>query len=233
MRIHWLQHVPFEGLGVIEHWAQTNHHTISATRFHQQDRLPPVDAFNWLIVMGGPMGVYDTNTYPWLDDETRLIEQAIAGGKSVLGICLGAQLIAAALGARVFPNNQKEIGWFPVTLTPEGRRSPFFPGGPRELTVFHWHGDTFALPAGATRLAGSAACANQAFLHGNCVLALQFHLEVTPEGVRRLIDNCGDELVDGPTIQGRERLLAGSQQAAEMHASMRRILDQLQTGDQP
>lgn len=225
--IHWFQHVPFEGLGVIETWLTARGCTPNVTRFHAGDSLPDPDSIDWLIVMGGPMGVYDQDRYPWLKEEIAWIRDAIASGKTVFGVCLGAQLIAAALGAKVYPNGQKEIGWFPVRLTEEGRQSLLLKGFPQELPAFHWHGDTFDLPAGGVRLMTSVACANQAFSHGNRVVGLQFHLEVTPGGVSALIDQCGHELIPGPFIQTAGQLQGSSDRFNSINLQMNVLLDHL------
>jgi GMP synthase-like glutamine amidotransferase len=225
--IHWFQHVPFEGLGTIEPWLTARGQAPIVTRLHANDPLPNISAIDWLIVMGGPMGVYDQDRYPWLKDEIAVIGEAIAAGKTVMGICLGAQLIAAALGAKVYPNTQKEIGWFPVTVTDEGRRSRLLRSFPTELPVFHWHGDTFDLPPGGTHLIASAACANQAFSYRDRVVGLQFHLEVTPAGVDALIDHCGNELVQSLFIQAADQLRAGSDRFDPMHRRMAALLDRL------
>src|SRR6478672_4002501 len=159
--IHYVQHVPFEGLGCIETWAFEKGHTLSATKFYQGDPLPELATIDWLVVMGGPMSGHDETQHPWLKDEKKFIKQAIAAGKTVVGICLGAQLIADVLGAHVYKNTYKEIGWFEVTRTaPENDllndlNIPF--------PVFHWHGDTFDLSDDAQTLLQSKVCANQAF----------------------------------------------------------------------
>ena len=225
--IHWFQHVPFEGLGTIESWLTAHGRTPTVTRFYAGDPLPEVDAIDWLIVMGGPMGVYDQDRHPWLKDEIALIGEAIAKGKTVLGICLGAQLIAAALGAKVYPNHRKEIGWFPVSLTEEGQRSPLLKGFPPSLPVFHWHGDTFDLPPGCAHLIRSEACVNQAFGCRDRVIGLQFHLEVTPASVQALIDHCGHELVPASFIQTAEQLRAPSGRFDPIHRQMAALLDHL------
>jgi GMP synthase-like glutamine amidotransferase len=225
--IHWFQHVPFEGLGTIEHWLTAHGQVPAVTRFHADDPLPTINAIDWLIVMGGPMGVYDLDRHPWLKEEIAVIGEAITEGKTVLGICLGAQLIAAALGAKVYPNGQKEIGWFPVTLTNEGRRSPLLKGCPPELTVFHWHGDTFDLPPGGTHLMASAACANQAFSYRDRVIGLQFHLEVAPYHIDALITHCADELVPAPFIQSPEQLRTPTDRFDSIHRQMAALLDRL------
>ncbi|TEB13019.1 type 1 glutamine amidotransferase [Pelotomaculum propionicicum] len=136
--------------------------------------------FGALIVLGGPMNVYEEDAYPYLRQVDLLIKQAVKQGMPVLGTCLGGQLIAKALGAPVTLNPVQEIGWYLMRLTAEGSKSPFFKDLPGEFPVFHWHSDTFALPGGASHLAETGACANQAFSYGPNVLAVQFHLEITP-----------------------------------------------------
>jgi GMP synthase-like glutamine amidotransferase len=224
MNIHWLQHVPFEGLGSIEKWAGKMGHTFSCTRLFAGDPLPQHIQFGMLVIMGGPMGIYDEQEYPWLITEKSFVQTAIEVGKPVLGICLGAQLIADVLGARVSANTQKEIGWFPVTRTnliPDGLMGIL----PENQTVFHWHGDTFDLPAGAVHLYASNACRNQAFLYKDRVLALQFHLETTFESGIPLIQNCRTELVPGPSIQTEQEIVDGIKRFAGINGTMNRILE--------
>jgi GMP synthase-like glutamine amidotransferase len=175
----------------------------SYTCFFKDPVLPQLKGLDLIIIMGGPMSVNDESTLPWLRLEKQFIHEAVEQGISVLGICLGAQLIASALGARVYQNTQKEIGWFPIKATP-GPISTF--RFPDTCTVFHWHGETFDLPSRAVRLAKSVACENQAFQIGQHVMGLQFHLETTPESARALLDNCWDELVPGPYIQTESEL---------------------------
>lgn len=228
MRIHYFQHVPFEGLGSIETWAGANRHPLTATRFYQSDPLPRIDDIDWLIVMGGPMGVYDEDQYAWLVAEKRLIEQAITRDQVVIGICLGAQLIADVLGARVYPNRVKEIGWFPIELTETGRRSPLFDFLPITLHVFHWHGDTFDLPPGAVHIAQSEACQHQAFVYRERVIGLQFHLESTPAGVEDMLRNCSGDLVAGRYIQSPQQMLQPRENFGRINEAMREILGRLQ-----
>lgn len=226
MRIHTLQHVPFEGLGSIDEWAARRGAAITMTSFFADDSLPTLDAIDWLVVMGGPMNIYQEDTYPWLSQEKKYIKDAIAAGKIVLGICLGAQLIADALGAQVVANQHKEIGWFPITLSHEAgpELTKIFPA---ELTVMHWHGDTFHLPPGARRLASSAVCLNQGFIYKERVVGLQFHLESTPESLKALIENCSDELVAGPYIQDQELLMKEKHRFKEINEVMDRLLEHL------
>lgn len=185
MRIHWLQHADFEGLGSMEAWLVGRGHSLSGTRLQHGEALPEPAAFDALIVMGGPMNIYEYQAHPWLRTEKALIRAAIAQGRRVLGICLGAQLIADVLGGPVTRNAEPEIGWLPLRLTDEGRVHPLLAGLPETFISFHWHGDTYALPPGATRLIDSAACVQQAFAwDGSRVLGLQFHPEVTlPQAV--------------------------------------------------
>jgi GMP synthase (glutamine-hydrolysing) len=201
MRVHYLQHVPFEGLGCIDEWAQNQGHALSATALFAGDAFPELSAFDWLIVMGGPMGVNETDKFPWMAQEQQFIAQCIRQEKKVLGICLGAQLIAKALGADVYPNPTKEIGWHPVTRSAAAKKAGFKFILPQSFYAFHWHGDTFDLPVGAVHLAQSQACRRQAFFYPPGTLGLQFHLESTRSSICDLIQNCGDELISAPYIQ--------------------------------
>lgn len=222
MKLHYLQHVPFEGLGIIKEWAVSQSAKISVSQLFNNDPVPSLDSFDWLIVMGGPMGIYDHDEYPWLVEEKQLIKAAIDAGKTVIGICLGAQLIADVLGTKVYPGPQKEIGWFPIQRATDAPEII-----PEELVAFHWHGDTFDLPEGAIHLASSAACRNQGFIYNKRVIGLQFHLETTPESMEALIENCGNELVDTPTIQTTEQMRAGLPNIGKINTAMKDLLDQL------
>jgi len=228
MRIHVLQHVPFEGPAGISEWAARRGHPIGTTPLFEHRRLPAPGAFDWLVVMGGPMGVRDEADYPWMAGEKGLIREAIDGGKTVIGVCLGAQLIADVLGARVYRNAHREIGWFPIELTEPGRASGPLAFLPSRLEVFHWHGDTFELPAGAIHLASSAGCAHQAFLWEGRVLGLQFHPESTPAAVADIVANCADEIIPGGYVQDAERMLAAPKEGyARIHQALFGILDRL------
>ena len=195
MAVLVFRHVPFEPLGRIADALDL--HSIEWRYVDLWQPEPPADLpveeAQGLVFMGGPMSVNDP--LPWLRQEERYIGRAMASGVPVLGVCLGAQLLAKCLGARVFPMGRKEIGWYPVRLTPEGMCDPLLQGLREEETVFHWHGETFDLPAGAERLAESGICANQAFRLGSKLYGLQFHPEVTPEIIaswQREDVNCGD-----------------------------------------
>lgn len=224
MRAHYLQHVPFEGPGSIEPALRAAGYEISHTRIFKSAVLPEPDDIDLLVVMGGPMSVHDENEFPWLAPEKKFIRNLIESGKPVLGICLGAQLIASAMGARVYKNPVKEIGWFPVQgVTSAGSASFSFPPS---MEVFHWHGETFDLPTGAVRLAGSEGCENQAFQIGGSVIGLQFHLETTPELARELTANCRHELIHSRYVQTEEVILAaGPERYRAIHQQMSKVLD--------
>lgn len=207
MKIHYFQHVPFEGLGCISDWINKPGNSFTATRFYEDQKLPFVDICDFLIVMGGPMGVYDEAQYPWLKKEKEFIAKALDKGKKVIGICLGAQLLAEVLGAKVYTNDKKEIGWFPVTKTGEGRKYSSLKNFPDNQMVFHWHRDTFELPKDSIHLLRSEACENQSFIYKDQALALQFHLEMRQKDISSILENCRNELQSGPYIQTEEQIL--------------------------
>lgn len=200
-KVHYLQHVPFEGLGYIETWVREKGCDLSVTKLFEEHQFPDLKSFDLLIIMGGPMGVYEEDKYLWLAEEKFFIKKAIDAGKCVLGICLGSQLIAASLGAKVYPNLEKEIGWLPITFTDDIAQKELFDSKEKSLFVFQWHGDTFDLPQNAKLLASSNVCCNQAFLYNNNVLGLQFHFEVTEASCSEMLENGIEELVTAPYIQ--------------------------------
>jgi len=223
MKAHYLQHVPFEGLGSIAPWLEAAGYEVSRTRLFAAEKPPAADAVDFLVIMGGPMSVNDEDEYPWLVREKRFVRDVIEAGKPVLGVCLGAQLIANCLGARVFRNAVKEIGWFPIQGIPLAGKTIF--GFPPSAEVFHWHGETFDLPQGAVHLAQSAACRNQAFQYGRSVIGLQFHLETTPDSARELVKHCRDELVPAEYIQAEAEIVnAGPEKYRSINGLMGQVL---------
>ncbi len=225
MRIHYFKHVPFEGLGMIQGWAEERGQHVTRTAFYDPDHtIPSPEDYDALVIMGGSMGVYDEAQYPWLAAEKHHIASAINAGKPVLGICLGAQLIVASLGAKVAPHTHKEIGWFPVAVTDQAAGHPILSGLNHAISVFHWHGDRFEIPEGALHLMCSEACDNQAFLYGDRVLGLQFHLEMDAPAINAIVEACGDELTPSRWIQSAEVI---QQKAAiiQTRLALYRLLD--------
>lgn len=226
-RLHYIQHAPFETPGSILEWSTAAGVTLSSTRLFNGESLPNPDSFDCLIVMGGPMGVHDGAKYRWLKAETSFIEASIKAGKIVVGICLGAQLVADVLGAGVRQNEQKEIGWFPITTTTENRSIPSTGFLPERLTVFHWHGDTFDIPSSSVRIAGSEGCANQGFVYGDRVVGLQFHLEVTPDTLAEMVKNGRHELVPGKYVQDERTIMEDNIHIGQNNKYIFRLLTNL------
>lgn len=227
MKIHYLKHVPFEGLGSMQSFFADRDYELDFTNLYEEQPLPDMDAFHGLVVMGGPMGVYDDLQYPWLEKEKLFIKNAIQAGKKVLGICLGAQLIAQVLGAEVYKNKHKEIGWFPIEISREIETTIFKDIFTGPVNVFHWHGDTFDIPEKAVPLASSRACANQGFLFDERVAGFQFHLETTAESARSLVEHCGDELDGSEFVQSEQIILGSEEKFIEINSIMAQVLDRL------
>lgn len=226
MHIHYFQHVPFEGLSCIADWANRHQHQVTYTRWYENTDTSAVAAADWLIIMGGPMGVYEQDHHPWMTTEIALIREAIQQNKKVLGICLGSQLIAAALGANVYPHTQPEIGWFPLDLSFQGQAAPLETVLPHHFNTFHFHGDTFDVPAGATRFAASAACSHQAFIYGDRVIGLQFHMELTAESLQEMIlHGAGAIAAGGPFVQNEEKIRQHMNLLTQNTENMYRLLD--------
>ena len=224
MRIHSLEHAPFEGPGRIATWAEERGHTLTRTAFHDGEAPPALDAFDLLVIMGGPMSIHEHRDHPWLPVEKHFLTEAIRAQKPILGICLGAQLLADVLGGKVFQNPVKEIGWFPVRML--DCAAPFG-AFPERLTVMHWHGDTFTIPAGARRVAESDACANQAFIYGDRVVGLQFHIELEKVGIEDLSAASLDEAGTAPFIQSRGQLIAPPPESIGGKTALFALLDEL------
>lgn len=226
-RLHYIQHVPFETPGSIVDWANTSGVSLSSTRTFENEPMPDPDTFDILVVMGGPMGVHDDAKYGWLKAEKNLIESTVEADKPVLGICLGAQLLADVLGARVFQNSHKEIGWYSVTTTAENGSVHATGTLPREFTAFHWHGDMFDIPDGAKRIAASEACMNQGFAYHDRVIGLQFHLEVTGISLIAMAENGRHELIADKYVQTEGSVLRNREFISTNNKYMSRIMSNL------
>ena len=229
LRFLSIEHVPQEGVGTISAYIRDLGGQLIRHRQYQQQSLSvPHDDYDVLVAMGGPMGVHDGDQYSWLNDELRFIREAISRDKSVLGVCLGAQMIAKALGAEVRKHSCTEIGWFPILFEDVFLGTPLGQKLDRQMDVLHWHGDTFATPPGAMRIAGSEACANQGFLYEGRVLGLQFHLEMGVEEVDVMTEHFKDELLPEKFVQGGEEIKARTtESAAPAQRALFSILDGL------
>jgi GMP synthase-like glutamine amidotransferase len=182
---------------MIKDWAEERAHQIEVFKAYEGE-LPRQDSFDLLVILGGPMSVNDT--FDWLEAEKAFVKKSIDNGCLVLGICLGAQMIAKVLGKSVYPNSTKEIGWFPISCSGNFLKD--------ELKVLHWHGETFDLPDGAELLASSPVCKNQAFAYEDTVLGLQFHLEMDERAICEIIENCKHELVESEYVQSENEIIS-------------------------
>jgi len=222
-----LQHVPYETPGCIENWINEKSYSYKITKLFNGETLPEVSGIDWLIVMGGPMSVNDTEKFPWLIDEKHFIREAAGKGKVVIGICLGSQLIAEVLGSRVYKNAEKEIGWFPVIKSSDRANSPLLKKFNNTETVFHWHGDTFDIPEGSLHTFTSRACRNQCFIYNERVLGLQFHVEVTEDLLESMLVNGLEEIVPAQYIQDVDSIRNGTSNIKRNNELMYSILDEL------
>lgn len=217
MKIHYLQHVPFENLGSLAPSFEKKGHQLSSTRLYSNETFPAIDDVDWVVIMGGPMGIFDEDQYPWLAPEKHFIKGAIDANKTVIGICLGAQLLAHVLGARVYPNEHKEIGWFDVIPSDDVKKTPLATVFNQPITAFHWHGDTFDIPDGAHLIGSTAACKNQGFVFEDKIVGLQFHLESTGESISSLVTHCSNELDNSQFVQSADILQGGSHRCPKLN----------------
>jgi GMP synthase (glutamine-hydrolysing) len=198
MRIHFIQHVPFEYPGSIIKWTAENNHTTGFTKTFEQPVFPEPDQFDLLVILGGPMGVYEEEKFPWIAEEKKFIHVVIAAKKKVFGVCLGSQLIATVLGAKVYPHTLKEIGWWPVQKT---NNHPLTAALAAEFISFHLHGDTFDLPVGAIQLFRTKGCEQQGFIYNDNVAAIQFHPEIENELLQNMIEHEKETFIQSTYIQ--------------------------------
>lgn len=226
MRLHCLQHVPFEGPAAIADWCAARGHALLGVHPYRGERFPAPESVEALAVMGGPMSANDDATLAWLVDEKRFVERVLRAGRPILGVCLGAQILASVLGARVYRAQQREIGWWPLRVRPEARAGTPLAGWPETLVPLHWHGETFDLPAGAIHLAETDVCPHQAFAHGRA-LGLQFHAEATPESVAEISTACAQEIGSGRFEQPAVAIRAQAAHCAALRPLLFSALDAL------
>lgn len=226
MRIHILQHVPYESPGSISDWAEEKGFPVSYTQFYKNVKLPQPEDFDLLVIMGGPMNIYESEKFPWLMPEKDFIRNCITAKKKILGICLGSQLLANAMGAKVFRNNETEIGWFPIYKKGTHPVLNLFPEG--DITAFHWHDDTFEIPMGAVPLFYSETTKNQGFIFDDHVFALQFHWEIQPDTLQELIKHVSGGLVPQKHVQTPENMLNHKIQFETARKYLRNLLDYIQ-----
>lgn len=208
MKILLLQHDPLDGPGALLEWAVERGHIVTSCLMGEES-LPPIGSFDLLVGLGGPMGAYDEEKYPWLIAEKEYLRRTFAAGKKILGLCLGCQMLADALGGKAFRHTHKEFGWQPIVPLPEG--TEWF-GTDKVFPAFQWHGDTYTLPPGAVQLARNEAAEQQAFLlerdGGGKALGLQFHLEWTEQMAREALGEPGVAPPASPYVQTPEEILS-------------------------
>lgn len=226
MKIHILQHVAFEGPAYIEEWAKEASATLSYTLLYEGDiQFPAVGDIDVVVIMGGPMSVNDEHLYGWISREKAFISACIGERKKIIGICLGAQMIASCLGARVYPASEKEIGWHAVrrnAALSENWLTRIFNASPQ---VFHWHGEQFDLPGSAEDLLTTDANNHQAYLIDDYILGFQFHLEATEESIRAMLAHGSDELVARPFVQSAAQILGSLHHVPVINQLMKSVLD--------
>jgi len=224
MKVQVLQHVPFEDLGCIATWLAKHNAQTDYIRFYQGQTPPAEDLPDLVIALGGPMSVNDEAEHPWLEDEKRHVRALLSAQVPLLGICLGAQLVASATGQRVYPGPEREIGWFPIYATGNIDTADTF-SFPATLDAFHWHGETFDLPPGAQHIARSAVCENQAFQLGRRCIGVQFHLETTRQSMLSMLEHCAEDLQTTNRYVQRKDIIEAADDG--YYAAVNRVMDQL------
>lgn len=208
MRIVCITHADFETPGIIEPWAKTKGYEFNICKPYLGEALPAVDTFDFLIIMGGPQSPLSMDKSPYLRDEIQLARTAFANQKRILGFCLGAQLIGEALGAKTQPSPEKEVGVYPITLTPDGIDDPLLQGFPQSFPVSHWHNDMPGLTDSATLLAYSQGCPRQIIRYQPLVYGFQCHLEFSLQNIEAIIHACPGDLTSSTYTQSKAALLA-------------------------
>ncbi len=228
-QIHYLQHVPFEGLGAMQTYFDRHQMPTTSTKLYDSNGLkkfPSLNEFDVLVIMGGPMSVHDESLHSWLKQEKQFIQSCLHANKPILGICLGAQLLAQALEAQVSKNLYREIGWWPSQTSRNIKKTAFAKVWPKKFLAFHWHGETFSIPKDAEHLVESPACLHQGFSRFNRQIGLQFHLETTLESAQLLVEHCSDELDNSTYVQSIEKILQSSHHFDELNLFLFKLLDE-------
>lgn len=228
MKVLIVKHARFEREGNMQSWLHRNHAEIDYLNLFEPHHFPWPESYDLIILLGGPMSINDESGFPWLVAEKRFVKQAIDVQTPVLGICLGGQLIASALGAKVTDSPETEIGWHRVESL-QGQEATF--QFPKTMEIFNWHNETFDLPEGATPLIYSQACKNQGFQYGDTVIGLQCHPEVTADIIQEWIDEIGEQMVVGPFVQSRDEMFDQVESRIERAQQLiEQILDYLVKG---
>ena len=234
MRIHIIQHMPFDSAGYLSDWANQPDNFVTVSRPFETEWYPSLECFDLCIVLGGAMSAKDTQKYPWLGRELDFLEKSVIKRKKMLGICLGAQLISRVLGGTVYQSQYREIGWHPVRLTPAAKSLPLFNRSPDSWMAFHWHKDTFSIPPMGYRFAETDGCPNQGFLYEDHVMAMQFSMESDFQTVEALLSNCRNDFVLGSYVQTEEEIRTGLRtHLRSMHLLLDRWLGEWIRGPEP
>lgn len=225
MKIAYIIHADFEKPGFIETWAKKNNHKCREYSSYKGESLPQPNEFDFLVVMGGPQSPLSMEKSPYLKNEIDLIKKALAQNKCIIGICLGAQLIGEALGAKTERSPYREIGVFPIMLLDGAKSDPIFSKLPRVFDVMHWHNDMPGLPIGAELIAKSEGCPRQIFRYGDRVYGFQCHFEMTKDLAQGMIANCPDDLINDKYVRNREELLTTDYDSINL--KLEKVLDHL------
>ncbi len=228
MRLHYLQHVEFERPFLVKSWAEEKGIELTRTAFFLDEALPSLAEIDALLILGGPMSVHDEEKYPWLKTEMQFVAAAMRSTKPVLGICLGAQMMARTLGSQVIIMPEKEIGWFDIEWSEAAKKNPLFSDLSKIESVLHWHVEEFETPSESTALAKSNFCKNQAFLYQDNKVGLQFHMEISPKKSKNLIEAMPEELADlSAYVQSPAEIREGPKSYKETRKDFFRFLDKL------
>ncbi len=230
MRIHLLEHDPLDMSRTnITMWAKQHGYPLTHTYLCSGEKLPAIDDFDWLMVMGGSPHAWEEKENPWLPGEKAFIARVLDSGKLIFGVCFGAQLLAEALGGKLFPNKLKEIGWYEISVTPEGQDSFLFKNIPNRFMSFHWHSDHFSLPPGCVKLAKSEPTANQVYIcKTHPVVGVQFHPEYSREMVKYFAHNESAEWKTDRFVSGKEAVLEQTDNLPDTYWLMTILLDNME-----